>query len=196
MGIISIDQKITLLINGFSGQILFFDIFFVIITNDYLIPVISALSLFYLWFSGTNSIDRYISQKFVITGISSIVFSNIIVLLSNLFWLRYRPYETLDSINLLFYRSTDPSFPSNPVVVCTGIFFVITFRNKIIGILGLVLSLILGFSKIYLGVSFSLDVVGGFLLGILSGFFSFLFINFFYKFIERILRFVKILGLN
>ena len=66
MGIISIDQKITLLINGFSGQILFFDIFFVIITNDYLIPVISALSLFYLWFSGTNSIDRYISQKFVL----------------------------------------------------------------------------------------------------------------------------------
>ena len=123
MEIISIDQKITLLINGFSGHILFFDIFFVIITNDYLIPVISALSLFYIWFSGTSSIDRYISQKFVITGISSIVFSNIIVLLSNLFWLRYRPYETLDSINLLFYRSTDPSFPSNPVVVCTGIFF-------------------------------------------------------------------------
>ena len=196
MGIINIDQKITLLINGFSGHILFFDIFFVIITNDYLIPVISALSLFYLWFSGTNSFDRYISQKFVIMGISSIVFSNIIVLLLNGFWFRYRPYETLDSINLLFYRSTDPSFPSNPVVVCTGIFFVITFRNKLIGILGLVLSLILGFSKIYLGVSFSLDVVGGFLLGRVSGLFSFLFINFFSRFIERILRFVKIFSIN
>ena len=196
MEIINIDQNITLLINGFSGHVLFFDILFVIITNDYLIPVLSALSLFYLWFSGINSIERYISQKFVITGISSIIFSNIIVLLSNVFWLRSRPYETLDSINLLFYRSTDPSFPSNPVVVCSAIFFVITFRNKIIGILGLVISLFLGFSKIYLGVSYNLDVIGGFIFGILSGLFSFLFISFFSRFIERILRSVKIFGLN
>ena len=33
MGIISIDQKITLLINGFSGQILFFDLDVVIIDD-------------------------------------------------------------------------------------------------------------------------------------------------------------------
>lgn len=182
--------------NNFSGENIIFDSIFQILANDYFFPVISALSLFFLWFSGVNENIRLLNQKLVIAGLFSIIISNLVVVLFNLIWERSRPFEIYnDSINLLFYPSTDPSFPSNPVLVCAGIFIVIFKFKKILGIIGLFFTLILGISKIYVGVAFISDIFIAIIFGVILGLLCYRFVNFFSRYFDTLFKWIKIFGL-
>tara|TARA_B100001123_G_scaffold418943_1_gene523521 strand:- start:3376 stop:3930 length:555 start_codon:yes stop_codon:yes gene_type:complete len=183
-------------VNNFSRNSIIFDSSFQILANDYFFPVISALSLFFLWFSGGNQNIRLLNQKLVLAGLLSIIFSNLVVFLFNLIWERSRPYEIYtDSINLLFYPSTDPSFPSNPVMVCSGIFIVLFKFKKSFGIIGLFLTVIFGISKIYVGVAFISDVFIAIILGVILGFLCYKFIFFFSRYFDTLFKWIRIFGL-
>jgi membrane-associated phospholipid phosphatase len=71
---------------------------------------------------------------------------------------------------LVFLRTeTDPSFPSGHAqgaVVSWG-YLVTRFRHKIFSLMAVVLILLIAFSRIYVGVHFPQDVVGGLLIGLL-----------------------------
>jgi len=196
LNVLSLDTQITILINSFFGENIFIDSGFQILANDYFFPVISALSLFFLWFSGVNKNMRLLNQKLVVAGLFSIVFSNLVVFLFNLIWERSRPFEIYsDSINLLFYPSTDPSFPSNPVLVCTGIFMVIFKFKKSFGIIGLFLTLIFGISKVYVGVAFISDIFIAIILGMILGLLCYRFVIFFSRYFNTLFKWIRIFGL-
>jgi membrane-associated phospholipid phosphatase len=70
---------------------------------------------------------------------------------------------------VLLRTETSPSFPSNHAqgaVVNWG-YLVTQFRHKIFSIVAVVLILLIAFSRIYVGVHFPQDVVGGLLIGLL-----------------------------
>jgi len=196
LNILSLDRQITILVNNFSGNSIIFDSSFQILANDYFFPVISALSLFFLWFSGGNENIRLLNQKLVVAGLFSIIFSNLVVFLFNLIWERSRPFEIFtDSINLLFNPSTDPSFPSNPVIFCSGIFIVLFKFKKSFGIIGLFLTVIFGISKIYVGVSFISDVFIAIILGVILGLLCYKFTFFFSRYFDILFKWIRIFGL-
>lgn len=90
---------------------------------------------------------------FVITGIFKYVI------------LRPRPYEVLSNV-ILLSTGTDPSFPSGHTANATAIFYVLAKEYPNLKYL-MILPILVGISRIYIGVHYPSDVLGGFILGML-----------------------------
>jgi membrane-associated phospholipid phosphatase len=89
--------------------------------------------------------------------------------LNSIIKLTFRLPRPSDPRIVLLRTETSPSFPSNHAqgaVVNWG-YLILWFRNKIFSIVAVVLILLIAFSRIYVGVHFPQDVVGGLLIGLL-----------------------------
>ena len=86
----------------------------------------------------------------------------------NHIWDRDRPYLELDEIELVFYRATDGSFPSNPVAVGFAAGAGAWMVNRRFGWILFTFGALYGVSRIYIGVFYPTDVLGGAVVGIVS----------------------------
>ena len=84
----NLDFTITSYLNDFSGKSDSLDSLLAIVISDYCIPVILALTLFYLWFAGTNSKERNTFQSAVLSAIVSLGLANLFVLVLNDYYYR------------------------------------------------------------------------------------------------------------
>jgi undecaprenyl-diphosphatase len=96
--------------------------------------------------------------------------ANGLVALCNHYFFRTRPFNeiSLMPVNLLFYRPTDSSFPSNFEAVLFTIGVAVCTKNKKVGIILLAVALLGGFSRIYVGIHYPLDILGGAVIGLMS----------------------------
>lgn len=86
---------------------------------------------------------------------------------------RPRPFSYLDAVpDLLIKAPTDWSFPSGHTAASFAASFALLFSKsgKRLWVPAMVLSALIAFTRIYLGVHFPSDVLGGFLVGIFCGF--------------------------
>ena len=165
MDIIEFDQQIFLYINGFVGKSAFIDMVARITVNEYFVPTILSLFLLGLWFYWNNSKVRDINQKSAVISIIAVALASLVIVsVLNHFFDRPRPFEVLDT-NLLFYKPTDPSFPSNSTVVAFSLATSVFLANKKVGIVALTLSTFYGLTRIFVGVHFPLDVLTGAIIG-------------------------------
>jgi undecaprenyl-diphosphatase len=67
---------------------------------------------------------------------------------------------------LLFYPPTDSSFPANPVAVAIAMATGAWMANKRIGTVMYIGAFVYGFSRVYAGVFYPMDVLGGALIGV------------------------------
>jgi undecaprenyl-diphosphatase len=169
------DTSVLLFINGLSGKVPVVDEFFKGISNDYFPMVTISLSLIWLWFAVRDNLERGKNQRAVITAVISIAVVSGLVLLSNSLFIRQRPFVVLPggSLNLLFYRPTDSSFPSNLAAVSFAIAVTIFIKNKTYGSGLLALAAVSSFGRVYMGVHYPLDVIGGAAIGTISSFISY-----------------------
>ena len=86
--------------------------------------------------------------------------SGLAVFILNMFYFRPRPFVELD-VNLLFYRPTDSSFPANSAAATFGIAFGIWGVNRKIGSFALAVAGLYGLARVYVGVHYPLDILGG-----------------------------------
>ena len=83
---------------------------------------------------------------------------------------RVRPFNAMPILDgLLIKPPTDFSFPSGHAMCSFASGVVIFYMNKRIGIFALILSFLIGFSRLYLYVHYPSDVFFGMLIGILIG---------------------------
>ena len=83
---------------------------------------------------------------------------------------RTRPYDLIEGLRILIPRQVDTSFPSGhtSASVAAAVAIFMTCDRKI-GIPALVIAFLIAWSRLYVGVHFPTDVLGGILLGALSG---------------------------
>jgi undecaprenyl-diphosphatase len=169
------NTSLFLLINGLAGKVPPIDEFFKGAANDYFLPVVTCLILVALWFGTRDIRQREMNQSAIVTAVISIGIVNGLIHVSNYLYFAARPFNALPpgSINLLFYKPTDSTFPSNFAAVLFAIAIPILTKNRKIGIVLLFLALLGGFAGIYVGIHYPLDILGGAAFGTLASFLAY-----------------------
>jgi undecaprenyl-diphosphatase len=163
----SIDANIVIWLNGLSGEVKLFDDLMRIVVSDYLMPLVFSLAMFGLWFSGKTPTERVKYQLTTLMGISALSISNAAVWVVNITWDRPRPFvDHADELSLLFYPPTDPSFPANPVAVGFAAATAAWSINRKFGWWMYAAAALFGFSRLYAGVFYPTDIIGGAVVGI------------------------------
>ena len=165
MNIISWDKIFFLFINNFAGEVPILDSTVKLVVNEYFVPVTLALVILYIWFKKDKV--RIGARRVLVIAALSVGLVNLIIQISNAFIIRARPFETLD-VSMLFYKPTDPSFPSNAAAVGFALATSIFLVNKKLGVISFLLASFYGFSRVYAGVHFPGDVLVGAIVGIVS----------------------------
>jgi len=163
----SLDENIVIWLNGLSGNVKLIDDLMRLAASDYLMPLVFSLGMLGLWFSGKTPAERIRYQLTMLMGISALSIANVVVWLFNIWLERPRPFvEHGDELNLLFYPPTDPSFPANPVAVGFAAATAAWTINRKFGWWMYAAATLFGFSRLYAGVFYPTDIVGGALVGI------------------------------
>ena len=97
-------------------------------------------------------------------GMLGLGFASLAVQVMNHFLYRPRPFETLE-VSLLFYKPTDSSFPANPVAVGFAVATGVWLWNRKVGAVLFGVAAAFALSRVYAGVFYPLDVLGGAALG-------------------------------
>jgi len=83
---------------------------------------------------------------------------------------RTRPYDMLENLLLITKRPSDWSFPSGHAGACFAVASVLFFcLPRRFGIPALVLAALISFSRLYVGAHYPTDVLGGMMIGCITG---------------------------
>lgn len=176
---IQADQQLFRWLNGFVGTWPWFDGFVKIIASDFLVPVLIAATGWCLWFLGRTRDERRRNQMGFIHAAAGAGLANLFVQFINHGYQRARPFDVLDHVNVLFYRPTDPSFPSNAAAFAFALAAGVWLANRRLGLVVAVAAGLFGIARVYAGMHFPLDIVGGALLGVLTTYLFSVVIGFF-----------------
>lgn len=78
---------------------------------------------------------------------------------------RPRPFRTHEGLEVLVSGKTDYSFVSDHATITMAMAAALFVANRKFGVIGILLALLEGFCRVYMGVHYPTDVVGGFALG-------------------------------
>jgi len=161
----SVDWAFFQILNDLAGKSPVLDVLIRLLMNDYLIPTALILFLLGLWFSGSSQQERERNQLAAPSAIVAMFAGNLFIKLLNVLFYRPRPFA-IHTIQLLFYRPSDSSFPSNATAVGFSMATAVWLHNRRAGAVMYVLASLLGLSRIIGGVHYPSDVLAGALVGI------------------------------
>lgn len=153
----------------------FFDFLMPAITNigsvAFLISICIALLIY-----GIITKNRAV-KYLAITGILALTITGVAIGILKVLINEPRPFITLDLVNLLVNESDPYSFPSGhtgnifAIAIALGLSWRVSIGNIFIKLVWLliILAFIIGFSRIYIGVHYPVDVVAGAIIGVIGG---------------------------
>ena len=116
-------------------------------------------------------------QFIVISSAISLAVSHIPVAIAKKFFPRKRPYVVLEQINVLADPLKDHSFPSGHTTAIFSIIVPFIVLNPLLATILLPIGMVVGISRIFLGLHYPSDVLIGMLLGSSTGLVSILLIQ-------------------
>jgi undecaprenyl-diphosphatase len=188
------DESVFLWLNGWVERFPALDAIARLMVSDYFVPVVLSLILLGLWFAGGTSALRERNQRGVMTALLGLALANLTVEAFNQVLFRPRPFSKLE-VSLLFYQPTDSSFPANPAALGFAIATSVWLWNRKAGSAMLVMAAAYSIARVYAGVFYPLDVIGGAAIGTLVSLVTALVLHLTEPAPSRILRFVRSLYL-
>ena len=161
----SLDAEIVTWMNQGIGMSYLLDRVAYLLVSDYFLPLLMSLWGVRLWFHGRDSVARGANQRGVLASAISLGFANLAVLILNQHFFRDRPFVDHDLTNLL-YAPTDSSFPANPAAVAFAFAMAVWFKNRRAAAPLLFLAALWSLARVYNGLHYPSDVLGGALIGI------------------------------
>ncbi|WP_442892120.1 phosphatase PAP2 family protein [Companilactobacillus sp. HBUAS59699] len=146
-----------------------------IFTAKYTVYIL-ALIMICLWFVKRN--DSKFRQMLMISVISCLLSELVGKFIAGNIYFHRQPFAVLSSVNQLIPKSVGNSFPSDHTIVFFSImiiFFIYT-KSKIRYIFP-VIAIIVGLSRIFVGVHYPIDVFVGASIGTIISIISFIYLN-------------------
>lgn len=144
---------------------------------DNLSLIISNMGLIYFWviisivlYLFGDKKGKSIAKKMIVV----LVVTTILTQLIKIIVMRPRPYNELSNL-ILLDLGTDYSFPSGHTSTSTAMAYVLSCEYKRWILMSI--PVIVGFSRLYIGVHYPSDVLGGFLLGLVIAYMTEYFFN-------------------
>jgi undecaprenyl-diphosphatase len=157
--ILNIDFAVFQAINQFAGKLHWVDQI-AVYYSKYGLLLFGAILLF-IWFSERSQQTK--ARKAVLLAIVSVSAALLINQLIGHIYFRPRPFSD-HQVTLLLTKSTDPSFPSDHATGSFALAFsILLFYRRSVGYCMIVLAALLGFSRVYVGTHYPLDILGGIL---------------------------------
>jgi undecaprenyl-diphosphatase len=166
------DAVLSSWLTGLVGKVPAFDRLMSLFVSDFFLPLCAYMILIALWCGTRNPLRRERNQRAVLCAATGAGFSCLAV------WILYhavhlnlwpRPFVALASAQYaashLFYFPTDPSFPSNGAAVLFALAFGMWLTNRKAGWVLFSIALLWSFARVYCGVHYPLDIVGGAAIG-------------------------------
>jgi len=159
------DYQIFKVVNDLAGRWVPLD-WFGIFCAKYLIFIMlfaAALPTFF-YKNKKEKMERFVfAIRVFLSGIFAYAFKLVFVLFYN----RPRPFAAHDVVQLV-NRSVDGSFPSSHATVAFAVAFSVFLHNKKYGAAFIFLAFLVGLGRIYVGVHYPIDIIGGIFVGGLS----------------------------
>lgn len=159
----SVDSLIFEFFNSLIGKSFLIDGIFVFLAK-YLIYFLVFIFLLYA-FRIKNWKERM--RVFTIGILATILSRGILTPLIRFFVERQRPFILMDAESLIGYVG-ERAFPSGHMAFIVPLMIVLWYVNKRVGTWGLIGAFLIGIARIGAGVHWPSDVVGGFLVGVVS----------------------------
>lgn len=145
------NNKVFKLINQFSGRCSPIDMLMILISNK--IRYVFIFVLIFMWFKN----DSY--KKVSCDAVTSMGITLFIHTLIKLFYFKPRPFVN-NSVGILIPSKTDSTFPSKHTLLVFAISTSIFLYDRFLGSVMLVLSVLTGFSRVWVGHHYPSDIIG------------------------------------
>lgn len=152
-------------INGAAGQNQTMDNIMMFCSQK--LPIILALLVIVVYVVG---IVKH-SKEARAAAVNTVVFLAINMILSAIIgnvWYAQRPFVKDPSANLLYLHKPNSSFPSDHSLASMSIALGLTAYNKVLGVVSIIISVLIGVSRVYVGHHYPEHVVGSYLIAIVT----------------------------
>ena len=170
---LNINQKLFYFINNMAGAHPWLDSFFVFLTTTgfYLILIFVFVYIFVISpLQKSNPTERLRAWGQAMFVTISVFITWALVWYIKVLAMVPRPFEVLPGVHQLVEQSFKTSFPSSHTAVAVALATAVYFYHKKLGVVLFAAAIFIGFSRIFVGVHYPLDVLAGACIGILASF--------------------------
>ncbi len=171
--ILNLDYKIFDAINSLAGQWKILDLFGIFCAKYLIFVIAGIVAGWWLGLHKTKTSPAWPlegKRKWLAFGhlSLSVLLSILLNYILGFIKFRTRPFFAHSDTTRLVNPLSEKSFPSDHTAVALAAALAVFFYHKKLGILLMFLALLVGVARIYTGVHYPLDVLGGIVVGIVS----------------------------